>query len=139
METYHGTSTLIATTLASGGVNVTLGGGELGRGFYTGEYLHKAKAWAFHRYRDKQYNVVQFSHSDNDIVNLTIKLLDYGAATLKRSQIRQANQTRTFLFNVDMVWSPIVGSKHASEDQYKWESQNAQGLLNGPNTTKVII
>ena len=139
MDSYHGTSTSTATDLASGKVDVTLGGGELGRGFYTGEHLHEAKAWAYHKSGDKQKNVVCFSAPDNEIEKLEFTVLDQGAASLKRYQIKRAGNTRTHLFNVDMVWAPIVGSERASGEQYKWESQKAEVLLKGTLTTKTII
>lgn len=44
MESYHGTSSANATFLNSGVIEVACGGGELGRGFYSGECLHEAKA-----------------------------------------------------------------------------------------------
>jgi hypothetical protein len=139
MNSYHGTSTTSVIALASGKVNVTLGGGELGQGFYTGEYLHEAKAWAYHKSGDKQQNVVCFSAPDTEIEKLHFAVLDQGAASLKRYQIKKAGHTRTHLFKVDLVWAPIVGSERASGEQYKWESKKAEVLLNGPLTAKAII
>ena len=68
MRIFHGTSPTVAASLAAGGVDVTQGGGELGVGFYTGEYLHVAKAWAIHRYGAKQQNVVEFDVDDHDVL-----------------------------------------------------------------------
>lgn len=136
MNSYHGTSSASASSIASGTINVTLGGGELGRGFYTGEHLHEAKAWAFHTFGDKQSNVVSFTTADDDVEALDLKLLDYRYAGLQRYWIRQREETRSFLFGHDMVWAPIVGSERASGDQYKWESSAAQSLLNNPSKTQ---
>lgn len=139
MYTYHGTSSAFACLLASGGVNVTNGGGELGQGFYTGGLLFLAKAWAFQRFGDKQKNVVSFETPDDEVQQLTLEILDHSAATLRRNSIRRANKTRTYCFGVDMVWAPIVGKERISGDQCKWESTNSERFLNGTKTTRKII
>ena len=35
MEQYHGTNNTSANLISSGNINVNVGGGELGKGFYT--------------------------------------------------------------------------------------------------------
>jgi len=139
MDSYHGTSASDAKVLAGGGVDVKMGGGELGRGFYTGQHLHEAKAWAFHRTGDRQRNVVQFDVAAAAVDKLNFDILDYGTAGLRRHLIKKLGQTRTYLFWLDMVWAPIVGSERASGDQYKWESADAQDLLNAKTTKKLIV
>lgn len=139
MESFHGTSKKNAAEMLAKGVDVTCGGGELGRGFYSGEHLHEAKAWAFHRSGDRQQNVVQFSVPDDQVDVLNFKLLDHEQAGKWRYYIKQNSRTRTYLFAADMVWAPIVGSERATGDQYKWESQTAQSLLNAPVTIKKIV
>lgn len=139
MNSYHGTSSKLVTALASGKVDVTIGGGELGQGFYTGERLHEAKAWAYHISGDKQKNVVCYSSPDEEIEKLNFVILEPEQASLKRHNIKRAGQTRSYLFKVDMIWAPIVGSERASGEQYKWESKKAETLLNDPLTAKTII
>lgn len=129
----------IASSLLAGGVNVALGGGELGRGFYSGEHLYVAKAWAYQRFGDRVGNVVHFDVSDTRILSLKIKFLDYEKAIRQRYSIKRNKKTRSYIFNVDMVWAPIVGSERASGDQYKWESLASQSLLNAPMTIKKIV
>lgn len=139
MDSYHGTSIRNARLLARGRVDVSLGGGELGRGFYTGEHLHEAKAWAFHNSGDRQNNVVRFSTADSSIDSLSFAVLDYSTASLRRYHIKRSGATRTYLFGRDMIWAPIVGSARAIGDQYKWESMVAQRLLNDAATPKQIL
>lgn len=140
MESYHGTSSTNAASLASGAIDVTLGGGELGRGFYTGEHLHEAKAWAFHTSGDRTSNVVKLTTHDDQVEVLDLKLVDAGTAGLVRYRIRAAGGTRTYLFGHDMIWAPIVGTEKASGDQYKWESAASSLLLNdSARTTKGVI
>ena len=54
MRVYHGTSVTVAQALAAkpSTVSVTIGGGELGRGFYTGGHPSLAAAWARGRFPD---------------------------------------------------------------------------------------
>jgi hypothetical protein len=139
MDTYHGSSASAVSKIATGKVDVTLGGGELGRGFYTGQYLHEAKAWAFQRSGDRRRNVVVLSTPDTQVVSLVFEVLDYRYASLRRSQIKKSGETRTYLFGKDLVWAPIVGTTRASGDQFKWESQAAEFLLNGAQTIRKIV
>lgn len=139
MESYHGTSPTVAANIATGHVDVSLGGGELGQGFYTGEYLYEAKAWAFHKTGYKGKNVVQFVSQDSDVLALELKILDRAIASRWRARIRMLGQTSSFSFDCDMVWAPIVGTTHVKGAQCKWESSTSQVLLNGNNTVKTII
>ena len=139
MNSYHGTDSTTASTISNGGVDVTLGGGELGRGFYTGEHLHEAKAWAFHRYGEKKDNVVKFEIADATVEGLTFHVFNHGEAGLWRYHIKQADSTRTHTFNVDLVWAPIVGSERAAGDQFKWESKVSETLLNDKSTLKCVL
>lgn len=139
MNSYHGTDSATASSISNGGVDVTLGGGELGRGFYTGEHLHEAKAWAFHRHGEKKNNVVKFEVVDATVEGLNFHVFNHREAGLLRYQIKQAGSTRTHVFNVDLVWAPIVGSERAAGDQFKWESKGAETLLNDKCTTKSVL
>lgn len=139
MESYHGTSSAHAAQLQAGNVDVALGGGELGQGFYTGEYLYLAKAWALHVSGDKQKNVVQFASNDNDFVCLDLVILEYEAAFAIRKCIKKHGLTRTYKINFDAIWSPIVGKRGINGNQIKWESKTAEVLLNSNKCTRSII
>lgn len=138
-NSYHGTSPAIAQELINKTISVKLGGGELGQGFYTGDQLHQAKAWAKHRFNQSRENVLKLEHLDEDVFSLAIKEMNTNQANLKRSHIKKKGTTRTYTFNVDMVWSPIVGTDRLSTDQYKWESEIAATLLNSNKTTKEVL
>jgi hypothetical protein len=139
MTSYHGTSIQIAVVLQNGKIDVNKGGGELGKGFYTGEHLWEAKAWAENRYNEKRNNVVEFDHNDNDIEKLDYKIIDQGSACLHKYNIKRTSQTRSYTFGFDMIWAPIVGSDRANGDQYKWESINSQNYLNSTKVIKKLI
>ena len=138
MRSYHGTSTLHAQRIGAGNVDVTLGGGEIGRGFYTGQHIFEAKAWAYQTTKSMQQNVVEFDTPDADVEAMRLKLLTYSRAYAVRLLLKQRGQTRTYVFDFDMVWAPIVGSARATGDQYKWESAISEALLNGPRTVRRV-
>ena len=67
-KSYHGTSPQIIDDIFTSGISVSLGGGELGQGFYTGEHLHEAKVCAYQKTKSKKNNVIEFEHNDEDIL-----------------------------------------------------------------------
>jgi len=70
------------------------------------------------------------SIDDNDLLGLNPLSLTYEDAVNKRAYIRRLNKTRTYLFNENIVWSPIVGSDKVRGDQLKWESKCSEYILN---------
>lgn len=140
MITFHGTSSNNAKKINSANVDVELGGGELGRGFYTQEFKSEAKSWAFNVSGDRQQNVVSFDTNDNDIQNLDLIIFDRMEAGRHRLNIKTQSATGSYLFGNDLVWAPIVGTSKVNGEQYKWESKISELLLNDPSlTTKKII
>lgn len=130
MECFHGTKAATAKSLMAGNVDVSQGGGELGRGFYTGDYLWVAKAWAANRYK-KDAAVVKFEIPDTEYFALEPLLLSRTDALKCRNDIKAALATRTYTFKVHVVWSPIVGTTRVDADQHKFEDIKSQRLLNG--------
>ena len=138
MEQYHGTNTNNATNLASGFVDVTQGGGELGQGFYTGDLMHEAFNWAWHQYqRDKA--VVQFTIPDAGFLALNVYCPDIHATQRYRGLIRANGETRTYLFHKDAIWAPVVGKHFSNFNQIKFESKRSENFINGGTVTKTVI
>lgn len=135
---FHGTSERHAAKIEAGSIDVALGGGELGRGFYTGEFLHEARAWAFHTTVEGNARVVEFEIDDADFFATAPLSLTASQAMAYRNNIRLADATRTYLFDRNVVWSEIVGSDRVKGDQYKWESSAAGTLINGPKVTRTV-
>lgn len=129
ISTYHGTSEQYAKELVSGKVDASLGGGELGQGFYLGTALHVAKAWAKQRHNCE--SVVEFQFDDDEFWNFDIESLTESKAIECRSIIRAKKLTRTYKFSKDLVWGPIVGGPKVYSDQHKWESSHGEKFLNG--------
>jgi len=128
ISTYHGTTENHAHDLIDGKVAPSLGGGELGQGFYLGTALHVAKAWA--RQRHSCEAVVEFQINDDDFWNFEIESLTEIEALELRSVIREKHLTRTYKFSKDVVWGPIVGGPRVYADQHKWESSKGGRFLN---------
>ncbi|WP_196599646.1 hypothetical protein [Pectinatus frisingensis] len=128
MLMYHGSDENSIQKLIQGNIDVTIGGGELGQGFYLGNMLYIAKAWAMNKHNSKA--VLQIEVADNELESLDPLLLSYEEACEKRSSIRKESKQRTYIFYANVVWAPIVGTKKIEADQLKWESANSQTLLN---------
>ena len=160
MDSYHGTDHIGAKNIVAGKIKVYRGGGELGRGFYSGKYLCMAKTWANHKYHDSE-SVVKICVDDALLKTLNIKHLGYNDACRLRKNIKKKRRTRKYTRGVDMLSSPIVGTKFKLQDwvsimlenlinwsfakfnnevtQYKWESIKAEYLINGSSTKRQII
>ncbi|UOA23232.1 hypothetical protein DSM110277_01646 [Sulfitobacter pontiacus] len=135
-STFHGTSAAFASDLVEGKVDVSNGGGELGQGFYVGDKLYVAKAWAKQKFDSE--TVVEFRMNDDDFWNFDIEALSYSEAIQQRVNIKAMGTQRSHLFGKDVVWGPIVGGPDIYCDQEKWESGKGQNHLNGRNTGRRI-
>lgn len=135
-SSYHGTSEKYALDLINGKVDTSLGGGELGQGFYLGDALHVAKAWAKQKYNSEV--VVEFQIDEDDLLlNFNIECLNRSQAIYFHKLIKANGSTRKYLFFKDIVWAPIVGGPKLYADQYKWESKKGQCFLNGSSVLRV--
>jgi hypothetical protein len=138
MKLFHGTSDTEASSIVSGKVDVTLGGGELGRGFYTGDQFHEMKGWAIHKHSRSRSRVVIFEIDEPDFFSLDVIALSPSQTMAYRNNIRRTEATRTYLFSSDIVWGPIVGTEVARGDQHKWESGLAEQMLNGSKVKRLV-
>lgn len=138
IDCYHGTSQQAAAALVNGAIDVSLGGGELGRGFYMGEYLWVAKAWAANRHGSASA-VLKVNVEDDAFYRLDPLLLSRIDALQQSNMIKHQGETRSFLFGRNVVWSPIVGSTRVDADQFKFESDDAQLLLNDNETPRSVV
>ena len=138
MITYHGTSTTSANNIVGppSNIDVTRGGGELGRGFYLGENISLAKAIAVGKHGQTNAAVIKFDIDDTAYVQLNVRNIHHRRVVhqLWQSLIR-ASREYLHLFNVDVVCAPFATIDFSY--QYKFESTNAQNTLN--NSTKQIL
>jgi len=135
---YHGCSKKIISGLIAGNIDVSLGGGELGRGFYTSLELWTAKIWTLTQYQSE--TVLKIEMSEQAFTELEPLILTFEQACHYRQLIKQHRATRTYLFHQHVIWSPIVGDQmNGKDDQFKWESKKAERLLNSDKVRKTLI
>lgn len=124
--TYHGTALGVAMRLVSNPheVDVTRGGGELGRGFYAGDSIALAAAWAQGRFSDCA--VLQIVLADAEYVRLSILTLKQHEVAAKWQKLKSSRQTRMFTFGFDVVYAPFATYPAW---QHKFETLTAEGVL----------
>jgi hypothetical protein len=159
---FHGTDNASATSLHASDINVTVGRGELGQGFYLGDQLHVAKAWAWNKH-NRSTSVLEvkvprqsFSRLGN-IVCLTgiwarpaaQPAYVYGCDVIYAPIMGGLGSVRSYIAAVNSGWVPwhprylYKGSPlwmwGFPPHQSKWESQPSQDVLNNPSTLRSII
>lgn len=135
MTVFHGTNTTSANSIIKN-IDVTKGGGELGRGFYAGESIGLAAAFAQGRFPGN-YKVVKLEIDDTAFVNLrikTIKRIEFVYRTWQ--SLLRRKKAFSFLFNTDVVQAPFATLEFSY--QYKFESSQAETVLNN-NCIKTIL
>ena len=138
---FHGTGHIDANMMVITVIDVSLGGGEFGRGFYTQYSQRHALAWAYRRgaqingnpcvlridIDDQEYGILQALYLNNVSGPALTVFLDN---TAQQDSFVHAN-------SYDVSGGPIMGN--AARRQQKFESQVSQDLLNTPNTTKYVM
>lgn len=138
---FHGTRRAHATAMVGpaggiGAIDVTLGGGEFGRGFYTQDSKSNALTWVQHLPAVHQPCVLEVEIDDQQYAALIKRILDRKRALRLTARLRAKGTVRTHLEGVDVVIGPLNGSNWI--EQQKFESVNAQSLLNGPHTQRRV-
>jgi hypothetical protein len=137
MDLFHGSDKATTKKLENGQIRVDLGGGELGRGFYCGDWQYRAKAWAERRFGNP--SVLKIVVDDDDFLGLDPLLLNKSEAIAHRQEIKNAGKTRSFEFKVSAVWAPVVGIPSSDFNQVKWESKKTEPYLNGSKVKRRIV
>ncbi|MBC7900082.1 MAG: hypothetical protein H7070_08510 [Saprospiraceae bacterium] len=138
MNAYHGTdknsSIIIVGPPAS--VDVTRGGGELGRGFYVGDSLALAASFAVGKFGSNSA-VVKFEIDESAFLKLkTLIIKRRGLVWRKWRFFKRKSVTSKYLFGVDVVCSPFATIDMAC--QFKFESLSAQNVLNHHSDRKSL-
>jgi len=158
LKGYHGTDRQSALSLQSGCINVAVGSGELGKGFYLSAQLFVAKAWAWHKHTRSQ--------SVLKVIIIRRQISGFNMVTLSPPWSRVASD---FTFGCDVVMGPIVGGYQSLAlfsfavhqgwtpwfpeypfpprggwsryqcNQSKWESKRAEALLNSTSVQRSIV
>jgi hypothetical protein len=138
MIVFHGTSRLSALSIVGPppSVDVTRGGGELGRGFYTGENISLAASLAKGRFSSNGV-VIQFDIDNSEYIKLNIRIINRRRYVFHhwRSLIRRS-LANIYLFNCDVVCAPIAVIDFSY--QYKFESRLAQDTINNHSVKQIL-
>lgn len=136
MKVYHGTNKSARNSIVGPpqSVDVSKGGGEMGAGFYVGENMSMAIAWAKGRW--KKASVLEFDVSNKLYAQLNLKQMNHKQVLNDWHQLKRANQHRTHNYGVDVVFGPLATNPFAV--QYKFESIAAESLLNNSNIDEIL-
>ena len=138
---YHGTSRAHATAMCGspnhgGTINVWQGGGEFGRRFYAQSSISNAHRRGYLTYGGQNGAVLVL-----DIDDVPFHALRFWRLTLNRAQQLNAQLTgvarSSFVTSDDVIIGPLVAFPHI--EQQKFQTQNAQNLLNGPETQRSVV
>ncbi len=133
MRVYHGTSQTSAMSVVTR-VDVTKGGGELGRGFYVGESIALAASFSRGKYGPNGA-VVLFDINDSEYVKLNTLILNRSKYVYQLWKSLLKRQ-RTYLFNYDVICAPFATIEFSY--QYKFESKHAESAINNHSRKKVL-
>lgn len=132
MEVYHGTSRLAASDIKKNGIK-SLGGGELGRGFYVGNMEHMAFIWAIHTKGKGNACIICFDFDDNHFLELNPLILERDEAIEIRKRIKSIEKQREYVFGSNAIWADVVGINHPGFEQIKFEEVDGIKFINKAN------
>jgi len=137
MRVFHGTDHQTATQIINtdGFIDRTKGGGELGMGFYVGDSLAIAAAFAQGKFNTNGA-VVAFDLDESEFSKLNIRLVKKREKVfILWRRIISLKKRFLYLFNVDVVVAPFATIDICM--QYKFESQKGEDFMNGSDKNLV--
>ena len=136
MKVYHGTNKASKNKIVGPpqAVDVSKGGGEMGEGFYVGENMTMAIAWAKGRW--KKPSVLEFDVPNKLYAQLNFKQMSHKQVLNDWHQLKRAKLHKTYKYGFDVVFGPLATNPFAV--QYKFESTPAESLLNNSNIDEIL-
>lgn len=128
---YHGTDSASALKIVGPppGVDINIGKGELGKGFYTGSSIALAAIWAQLRYNNDAV-VIKFDIPEPRFVQLKGYVVKTQVEVFDGwTSLKATSETTTFSFGYDYIVAPFATIQETGH-QYKFESQKAEDELN---------
>ncbi|MGB3227085.1 MAG: hypothetical protein WBB02_03850 [Saprospiraceae bacterium] len=124
---YHGTNAKNANSIVGppSNIKLSIGKGELGKGFYTGSSLSLAVSWAFTRY-ESDAHIVELNIEIDEFIKLKPLVLDKIDNVLKvwkNSKDKKINQ------KYDYIVAPFVTIRELGK-QFKFESHKSEVTIN---------
>lgn len=140
---YHGTDSRTLQTLLTN-IQVNQGGGELGQGFYVGNFKHKAAQWTIHKQKNNNANrninaIPVFQLKLHPFISFSFQRISLNRAMKIKNFIKSSGTQRSHMLGVDFIYSPVVGVTYHGFYQIKFESQTIENYLNSPLVNKSII
>lgn len=137
MKRYHGTNLAFAKHIIGPPCKIDLskGGGELGKGFYIGSNVSLSSSWAIGRYKS-QGVVIEFNIKHQNYYKLKRLVIKNRKDVYRIWKILSKNsKKKTYEFNYDIVKAPFATIEHSFQE--KFESVNAKFLLE-KSSSKII-
>lgn len=137
---YHGTSYASATAMAGtpgmGTIDVARGRGEFGRGMYTQDSIGNAARRGQYLYGNGS-GVLVLSIPNREYNALGFRRLTLNMAQMLNAQLRASGTQGTYTSIHDAIVGPLVSQPRI--EQQKFQTMNAQDLLNGLQTQRSAI
>jgi hypothetical protein len=136
---YHGTSRAFAIAMAgapgAGTIDITLGRGEFGRGFYSQDSISNASRRAQTLYGNNSA-VLILDIDDHQYHALNVRRLTLNRAQMLNATLRANNTQHVYTTVHDAIVGPLVYQPRI--EQQKFQTVHAQTLLNGPSTQRTV-
>ncbi len=131
MIVFHGTDQNSANAILTTGIDVTLGGGELGQGFYVGENVALVAARAKGK-TPNNFAVIEFDVNNSDFITLNMKIIRRQDFLVKQwASLIRRNLTHTRTYGYDVICAPYATFEFSN--QYKFETQAGENVINNAN------
>ena len=139
---YHGTSRVFATAMegqpATGGtIDVTHGRGEFGQGFYTQSSSGNAYRRGQSLYGSNNSAMLVLDIEDVAYHGLSFQRLTLTRARRLDSRLRNDNAQGSYTTSRDVIVGPLVGEPRI--EQQKFQTEDAENLLNGMQTRRTVV
>lgn len=151
IKLYHGTTPAVATELDAGKINISLGGGEFGQGFYMGNNKRLAVERGFHATLARHGEAAAKAGVGKNVFFVEVDSWDYirkyknRPMNLKESRklyrkLKRKKRLGSVVGTHDSYYGHIVGNKkYYQYGQIKFESISAENMLNVLPITSPII
>ena len=134
---YHGTSFGYATAMAGppavGTIDITRGEGEFGQGFYTQKSSSNAARRGQGIY-GQNYGILVLTIDDQAYHGLRFKRLTLRMVQRLDARLKNNHTKHIYTTAHDVMVGPLVGEPKI--EQKKFQTVNAQTLINGPQTQR---
>lgn len=133
---YHGTNKKAADKIVGppSELDISLGKGELGQGFYTGSSIAVAAVWAQLRHRTEAV-VIEFDIPKQKFVQLKGTVIKTQSEVIENwHSLKSSGEANTHLFGFDYIIAPFSTIEHTG-NQFKFESKKAEEELKNSEKT----